>query len=491
MLDMNQMQISSNLQGSMDALALLDVRAKPWPIIYANETYARCMGDSVENCTQAGFWDQFELADDNDGQVMLVEVDAAVASGRSTRLPVRSKASGTLIMLVLRPAGTDQLVPEKPVGVPNWVRSELELKGGRVEDALATDTSGAVGTIDPQLARSFFLVAIEWVDNTAALPDGIPVSSGELSETLAGPDTPPQVDLKVQAYGDKPVPASLTGLDLGPLIGSGSFAKVYRGAWEGKVVAVKVVYCETEERKVAGVISEAQLSHSLVHDNVVRTFAFEQGDKVVTDGRIHEKDTMFIIQQHCNRGTLLDAVQKGWFRQERNIHSKPNMRVILHTLRDVAAGMAYLHSKDILHCDLTGNNVLLTASESDPRGFTACVADFGLAQVACGGSVNSDCFGTVSHMSPEVLMDNTMFPASDVWSFGVLCWELYIGSRAYPGVPPPTIVYKVISAKDKLTLPQDAPAGFKDLFSSCMAVDHQQRPSFADIVDILDRLLEV
>lgn len=124
-------------------------------------------------------------------QAMLVEVDAAVASGRSTRLPVRSKASGTLIMLVLRPAGTDQLVPEKPVGVPNWVRSELELEGGRVEDALATDTSGAVGTIDPQLARSFFLVAIEWVDNTAALPDGIPVSSGELSETLAGPDTPP------------------------------------------------------------------------------------------------------------------------------------------------------------------------------------------------------------------------------------------------------------------------------------------------------------
>ena len=170
-------------------------------------------------------------------------MDAAVAAGQPARIAVRSKASGALLTLVLRPASTDQLTPAKPVGVPNWVRrwvgtgaqsgllsgwgaragcgagqrcacseglcrmwvpwgvcscrqvracrpprprsplpraplpaspwrSELELHGSSVAAPLSTDTSGAVGTVDPQLASCFYFAVVEPEDALARLPVG-------------------------------------------------------------------------------------------------------------------------------------------------------------------------------------------------------------------------------------------------------------------------------------------------------------------------------
>lgn len=103
----------------------------------------------------------------------------------------------------------------------------------------------------------------------------------------------------------------------------------------------------------------------------------------------------WLLLEFCNRGCISDAVEKGWFRQQPqgstptgvsvgdgSVESSfsggltcpaPDMAAILATAREIAAAMSYLHHKNMLHGDLTGNNVLLTAAPAEKRGYTAKV----------------------------------------------------------------------------------------------------------------------
>ena len=73
------------------------------------------------------------------------------------------------------------------------------------------------------------------------------------------------------------------------------------------------------------------------------------------------------------------------------------------TAHEIAAALAYLHSQDLLHGDLTGGNILLASSDADERGFTAKVADFGLSRTLGSEPVDTGTYGTVTHMPPELL----------------------------------------------------------------------------------------
>ncbi|GAB4813700.1 hypothetical protein N2152v2_000746 [Parachlorella kessleri] len=503
----NHVRMSKAVSSAVDGLAMIDIRSKPWPVLYANDTFAEAAGRQVDDCTQQGFWDQFEPAGLGEKDEM-ARVDAAVAAGQPVRIAVRCRASGALVALSLRPAATDQIHPHKPVGVPNWVRSEKELQqAGQVEDGLQLDTSGAVGTIDPQLASCFYLAVVEpWdsVTEGGVLPTGSPVSTlggmarlqsegstvspatPEESEAFA-PARPPR---SMMAFGDHCLPPGLAGLEMGPLIGSGSFAKVYRGFWKGGVVAVKVVDCNRHGSLADDVMAEAVLSKGLVHENIVRTFTYDVDCQILDNGIQVERGTVYLVQQHLNRGTLIDAVEKGWFRQKTSLSAPANMRAVLRTLREVAAGMVYVHQQSILHRDLTGNNVLLGQCDSDERGFRAYVADFGLSRVARGGAISCDSFGTVTHMPPEVLQEGETTPAADVYSFGVLAWEMFNGSRAFPGLRPHNVIYKIISGEGLLRLPETAPAGYKALVHSCLSVEPQERPPFTEVLERIDGLLK-
>lgn len=117
------------------------------------------------------------------------------------------------------------------------------------------------------------------------------------------------------------------------------------------------------------------------------------------------------------------------------------------------------------------------------------MGDFGLARVAAGTAVATGTFGTCSHMAPELMTDGLLTMAADVWSFGVLCWEVYNGSRAYVGHRMPHIVFLVTSGKGALKLPAGAPAGYIALLQSCLNREHTKRPSFTELVSAIDGLL--
>jgi mitogen-activated protein kinase kinase kinase 11 len=96
---------------------------------------------------------------------------------------------------------------------------------------------------------------------------------------------------------------------------------------------------------------------------------------------------------------------------------------VLRRARDVAAGLAHLHSQNICHGDLKCENVLLRSDASDPERVTAKVADFGLSRALAVGQshLSTRRYGTVTHMPPELLSSGKLTVAADVYSFGIMC----------------------------------------------------------------------
>ncbi len=107
---------------------------------------------------------------------------------------------------------------------------------------------------------------------------------------------------------------------------------------------------------------------------------------------------------------------------------------ILLCLLDVARGLEYLHSCNIVHGDLKPQNVLLKTAGNDRRGFVCKLGDFGLSRMLpeTVSHVDTGSYGTVTHASPELLTDGRLTKACDVFAFGIVLWELVTGQRLFP-----------------------------------------------------------
>jgi serine/threonine protein kinase len=117
-----------------------------------------------------------------------------------------------------------------------------------------------------------------------------------------------------------------------------------------------------------------------------------------------------MVLEFCNRGTLSDAIQRGWMLTVRDGQPQPgevNLLRAVITAREVAGALEYLHSQNVLHGDLNGNNILLAGAAVSPergdlRGFTAKVADFGLSRLLAPGGWVGD-FGGGEGMTASSL----------------------------------------------------------------------------------------
>ncbi len=193
------------------------------------------------------------------------------------------------------------------------------------------------------------------------------------------------------------------------------------------------------------------------------------------------------------------------------ISNRPNMPFIVSTATEIAAAMAYLHSLDVLHGDLTGGNVLLSSvsggsagsggasaaavgaatpqvptPSTDLRGWTAKVADLGLARVLSCDAISTGTYGTVTHCPPELLTEGRLSRAADVYAFGVLCWETYTGRRPWEGMMQMQVIFHVTVRKRRLTFPPGRPhPKFMALAEACMAPDAADRPSFDAVLEAL------
>ncbi|KAK9817737.1 hypothetical protein WJX72_001463 [[Myrmecia] bisecta] len=309
------------------------------------------------------------------------------------------------------------------------------------------------------------------------------------------------------------------GLLVGEMLGRGSYGRVYKGTWKGSEVAIKVIEFRANSDKSVSISLESVLSTAVCHPCVVNTYkicttpitsaapiysdsAYSQDSnnmsstngssgadstKKAKGGKSQLMETWMVLE-YCDKGSLEEALDNKW------LHSPnvglPDMASIYRCLLDIAGGMDYLHSVSILHGDLKTANVLLKSSNDDTRGYICKLADFGLSRLLDGSQthISTQSYGTITHMPAELLRNGKMTRAVDVYSFGMLMWELCTGLPLYGGMTAPEVYHKVVYEGHRPEVPAHCPEAYAALMQRCWAEDPEGRPTFDEVTKALQPL---
>ena len=255
---------------------------------------------------------------------------------------------------------------------------------------------------------------------------------------------------------------SLEEVRLEQRIGEGASGTTYRGMYRGTQVAVKVAGVS------AGGFSHwrhevAVLAH-IRHTNVVRYF-----------GAVESPPTYCLILEYCEKGDLRSALDEN--------RTPPNF--FWHVAAGVASGMLCLHSNGLMHRDLKSPNVLLD------RDGVVKLTDFGLAVQEDALATPRDAeaeAGTFRWMAPEVARRRGFRRPADVYSYGMVLFELLTHDLPFADVAALHAVAIVAVHGARPPLPQDAPVGVCQLIEQCWSEDANQRPTFEVIEPMLASL---
>ncbi|XP_039758811.1 tyrosine-protein kinase CSK [Pararge aegeria] len=249
-------------------------------------------------------------------------------------------------------------------------------------------------------------------------------------------------------------------LEIRENIGKGEFGDVMLGILNGtQKVAVKIL----KDREAASKFrAEASVMASLKHENLVRLL----GCVVFSSN-----GSTCIVTEHCAQGSLLDYLRS------RGRHYVTQLNQI-NFAYDACCGMEYLERQRVVHRDLAARNVLISAEG------TAKVADFGLARTDAAPDDPADALRVQAKLpikwtAPEALKYNKFSNKSDMWSFGILLWEIYsFGRVPYPRIPLAEVV-RHVERGYRMEAPEGCPAGPYDVMRAAWHADPAQRPTFA------------
>lgn len=159
--------------------------------------------------------------------------------------------------------------------------------------------------------------------------------------------------------------------------------------------------------------------------------------------------------------------------------------VFVQIVLDVANAMAYLHACEppVVHRDLTSPNVLI---DSD---WSARVSDFGLAKTKHADMLPSGQRGNLAWLAPETLHQCAFEPPSDVYSYGIILWEVVSRQVPFAGCSRGEVEANKRAGNAPGPLPDGVPAEFGQLIAVCLHVNPESRPTFAQIYAGLDALL--
>ncbi|XP_018393146.1 PREDICTED: mitogen-activated protein kinase kinase kinase 13 isoform X4 [Cyphomyrmex costatus] len=227
-------------------------------------------------------------------------------------------------------------------------------------------------------------------------------------------------------------------------LGSGAQGAVFSGKLNKEIVAVKKV----KEPKETDIRHLRKLNHpNIVHFKGVCT----------------KPPCYCIIMEFCPFGPLYDLLRAG--------EPVPPARLVSWS-KQIAAGMAYLHAHKIIHRDLKSPNVLIG------QGEIVKISDFGTSRQWNEISTKMTFAGTVAWMAPEVIRNEPCSEKVDIWSYGVVLWELLSGEIPYKDVDSSAVMWGVGSNSLHLPIPTSCPEGYGLLVKQCWSAKPRNRPSF-------------
>ncbi|XP_075697237.1 fibroblast growth factor receptor 2 isoform X2 [Rhinoderma darwinii] len=281
-------------------------------------------------------------------------------------------------------------------------------------------------------------------------------------------------------------------MTLGKPLGEGCFGQVVMAEAlgidkdrpkESVTVAVKMLKDDATEKDLADLVSEMEMMKMIgKHKNIINLL-----------GACTQGGTLYVIVEYAAKGNLreyLRARRPVEMEYSYDINRVPGEQMTFKDLvsctYQLARGMEYLASQKCIHRDLAARNVLVTESN------VMKIADFGLAR-----DVNNiDYYKKTTNgrlpvkwMAPEALFDRVYTHQSDVWSFGVLMWEIFtLGGSPYPGIPVEEL-FKLLKEGHRMDKPANCTNELYMMMRDCWHAIPSHRPTFKQLVEDLDRIL--
>lgn len=248
---------------------------------------------------------------------------------------------------------------------------------------------------------------------------------------------------------------------LGDIIGHGEFGDVRIGVYNDRKVAVKVSK-RHGNGMLDSLLDEAKFMVGLSHQNLVTLV-----------GVVLDDVNVYMITEYMANGNLVDLLRS------RGRHSLVRSELIQFSI-DICNGMCYLQRQQIVHRDLAARNVLLDDN------LVAKISDFGLAKRAnCLANDTASGKFPIKWTAPEALRHSQFTTKSDVWSFGVLLWEIFsFGRVPYPRIPIQDVV-RHIERGYRMESPEGCPPEIVRLMNDTWALNPTNRPYFNQILESL------
>ncbi|KAL1954682.1 hypothetical protein VTO42DRAFT_834 [Malbranchea cinnamomea] len=267
----------------------------------------------------------------------------------------------------------------------------------------------------------------------------------------------------------------------GSLIGEGSFGSVYLAlhAITGELMAVKQVELpsatkgtEFDQRKknmVNALKHEISLLQGLHHPNIVQYLGTSTDDQYLN-----------IFLEYVPGGSIATMLRQY------NTFQEPLIR---NFVRQILGGLSYLHSRDIIHRDIKGANILV-----DNKG-SVKISDFGIskrveASTMLGANASSkghlhrpSLQGSVYWMAPEVVRQTAHTKKADIWSLGCLVIEMFIGAHPFPNCSQLQAIFAIGSNQARPPAPENASKEATAFLDMTFEVDYEKRPSAEELLN--------
>jgi len=247
-------------------------------------------------------------------------------------------------------------------------------------------------------------------------------------------------------------------------IADGSFGKIYKAEWKGQPVVVKAIegVPPGESAGKRQFVREVQIMSRLRSPYITQFY-----------GASLEDGQLCILMEHMQKGSLYDVLAREVLSPEQQ------QRIALQIVR----GLYFLHEQGVTHRDLKSANVLLD------QNLNAKLTDFGLAQAKMASVLSiQERSLSLAWMAPETLTrgGGVHTPQSDVYSYGVLLWELVTGRRPYEGKKD-TEIYQATLNNQRDAIPSGTPEIYKTLIQQCWHPEPDRRIDLKTIIEKLEQ----
>ncbi|XP_015961289.1 serine/threonine-protein kinase STY13 [Arachis duranensis] len=266
-------------------------------------------------------------------------------------------------------------------------------------------------------------------------------------------------------------------LFIGSKIGEGAHGKVYEGRYGERIVAIKVLNRgSTSEERAAlenRFAREVNMMSRVHHENLVKFIGAC-------------KDPLMVIVTELLPGMSLRKYLTSIRPKLLDLH------VAINFALDIARAMDWLHANGIIHRDLKPDNLLLTANQKSVK-----LADFGLAREESVTEMMTAETGTYRWMAPELYSTVTLRQGEkkhynnkvDVYSFGIVLWELLTNRMPFEGMSNLQAAYAAAFKQERPSMPEDISPDLAFIIQSCWVEDPNLRPSFSQIIRMLNAFL--